>query len=76
MVGFAELIGGVPLVLVHLIGLVLLLLLARWGYGKRGIAFALFALVAASVIGLLTAQIFWSGELFELGVSNDVEIVP
>lgn len=76
MVGFAELIGGVPLVLVHLIGLVLLLLLARWGYGKRGIAFALIALVGDSVIGLLTAQIFWSGELFELGVSNDVEIVP
>ena len=45
MAGFAEVIGGVPLVLAHLIGLILLLLLGWWSYGKRGILAAILAVI-------------------------------
>ena len=76
MAGFAELIGGVPLVIAHLLGLVLLLLFGWWGYGKRGIALALVAFVGTSLIGIIVAQILFAGELFELGINNDPEFVP
>jgi hypothetical protein len=76
MAGFAELFGGVPLVIAHLLGLVLLLLFGWWGYGKRGIAMALVAFVGTSLIGIIVAQILFAGELFELGINNDPEFVP
>ena len=76
MAGFGELMGGVPLAFGHLLGLGLLLLFGCGGYGKRGIALALVAFVTASVIGLIVAQVLWGGELFELGINNDPEIVP
>ena len=74
MAGFAEAIGGVPLVLAHLIGLILLLVLGWWGYGKRGIALAIVAVVVASGVGIIVAQILWSGELFQLGIDNQTYI--
>lgn len=76
MAGFAELVGGIPLLLAHLLGLVLLLLLGWWAYGKRGIAIALIALIATSLIGIVVAQVLFAGELFELGINNDSDYVP
>lgn|SRR5690349_24490035 len=76
MAGFAELFGGAPLVLAHLLGLVLLLLFGWWGYGKRGIAMALVALIVASLIGIVVAQFLFAGDLFELGINNDPGFVP
>ncbi len=76
MAGFAEFIGGIPLVIAHLFGLVLLLLFGWRGYGKRGIAMALAALVGTSSIGIIVAQILFAGELFELGINNGPGFVP
>ena len=75
MAGFAELVGGVPLLIAHLLGLVLLLF-GWWGYGKRGIAMALAALTVTSLIGVIVAQFLFAGELFELGIDNDPGFVP
>jgi len=74
MAGFAEAIGGVPLVLAHLIGLILLLVLGWWSYGRRGIALAIVAVIVASAVGIIVAQIIWGGELFHLGIDNDTFI--
>ncbi|MGU3647062.1 hypothetical protein ACLBXX_19055 [Microbacterium sp. C23T] len=74
MAGFAEAIGGVPLVLAHLIGLILLLVLGWWSYGKRGIALAIVAVIVASGVGIVVAQILWGGELFQLGINNNTYI--
>jgi len=71
MAGFAEVIGGVPLILAHLIGLILLLVVGWWAYGKRGIALAIVAVIVASGIGIIVAQILWGGELFQLGINNN-----
>ena len=74
MAGFAEVIGGVPLILAHLIGLILLLVVGWWAYGKRGIALAIVAVIVASGIGIIVAQILWGGELFQLGINNNTYI--
>lgn len=75
MAGFAELVGGVPLIIAHLLGLALLLPLGWMGYRGRGIAFAIVAVVAASGVGIVLAQLLWAGELFQLGINN-ITYVP
>lgn len=75
MAGFAELAGGVPLVLAHLLGLVLLMAVGWRGYRSRGLALAIVAVLAASGIGVVVAQILWEGELFQLGIDN-VDYIP
>lgn len=72
--GLAEVIGGVPLVVAHLIGLILLLLLGWRSYGKRGILAAILAVIVASGVGLIAAQILWDGKLFQLGINNNTYI--
>jgi hypothetical protein len=74
MAGFADMVGGIPLVLAHLVGLAVLLVLGWKGYGARGIAFAILAVVIASGLGVLCAQLLWEGQLFELGINNDTYI--
>lgn len=74
MAGFAEVVGGVPLVIAHLVGLTLLSVSAWKGYGKRGIAMSILAVVAASGIGIIVAQILWAGDLFQLGIDNNTWI--
>jgi multidrug efflux pump subunit AcrB len=71
MAGFAEVFGGVPLALAHLVGLILLLLVGWRAYGKRGIAVAIIAVIVSSGIGIIVAQILWQGELFQLGINNN-----
>ncbi len=71
MAGFAEVIGGIPLVLAHVIGLMLLVVVGGFGYGRRGILYAVGAVLAASVIGICVAQWAFGGQLFELGVGNE-----
>ena len=70
MAGFAEVVGGVPLIVAHLLGLAVLLALGWKGYRERGIAFAVVAVISASGIGLVFAQLMWAGELFQHGISN------
>ncbi|MBT2486443.1 hypothetical protein J7E28_17240 [Microbacterium sp. ISL-108] len=74
MAGFAEVWGGVPLVLAHIVGLVTLFVLGWKGYRGRGIALAMGAVVIASVIGIGITQLLWAGELFQLGIDNDVYV--
>jgi len=74
MAGFAELFGGVPLVLAHVVGLVVLSILGWAGYRGRGIAIALACVVSASLIGMGVAQLLYGGELFELGIHNETYV--
>lgn len=74
MAGFAEVWGGVPLVLAHIVGLVTLLILGWKRYRGRGIALAVGAVCTASVVGIAIAQLLWAGELFQLGIDNDVYV--
>lgn len=71
MAGFAEILGGVPLVFAHLLILTVLLILGWKEYGDQGIVFSIIAVVVASGLGILFAQVVWEGQLFELGVNND-----
>jgi hypothetical protein len=74
MAGFAEVLGGVPLVLAHVVGLGLLLVFGWRGYRMRGIVFAIAAVAVASIIGICCAQLVWAGTLFELGVNNNTYV--
>ena len=74
MAGFAETIGGVPLVLAHVLGLAWLSVLGWQGYGKRGVVWAIVAVSAASAIGILVAQVVWAGDLFQLGIDNNTYV--
>lgn len=74
MAGFAEFFGGGPLVLAHLLGLILLLVLGWTGWHLPGVALAVVAVLVASGLGVLIAQLVWQGELVELGIDNDTFI--
>jgi hypothetical protein len=68
--GFGAVVGGVPLVFAHLVGLVLLAIVAVRGRAKRwtGFVYAVVAVALASGIGIVVAQVLWAGELFMMGV--------
>jgi ABC-type uncharacterized transport system permease subunit len=70
MAGTGALFGGVPLALAHAAGLVTLAAIAVSGRAKRwtGFVYAVLAVTLASSIGILVAQLFWSGQLFLMGV--------
>lgn len=74
MAGFAEVVGGLPLILAHLLGLGMLLIFGWRGYRRRGVTLAIAAVGVASLIGVLFAQLLWAGELFELGINNDSHV--
>jgi hypothetical protein len=76
MAGFAEVFGGIPLVLAHIIGLAVLMPLGWFAYRGRGVVGAVAAVVIASIIGIVIAQVLWAGELFELGIDNYNTYVP
>lgn len=61
MAGFAEVVGGVPLVLAHLIGLGVLLIFGWGDYRRRGVVLAIAAVGVASLIGVRFAQFLWAG---------------
>lgn len=71
MAGFAEVLGGVPLVIAHLVGLIILAVLGRRALGWWGLLLALAAVVAASLVGVGAAQLLYGGELFELGIGHE-----
>lgn len=74
MAGFAELVGGVPLVIAHLVGLGVLLILGWRSYRARGIILAVVAVAVVSAIGILCAQLLWAVDLFKLGIGNDTYV--
>lgn len=70
MEGFAEVVGGIPLAVSHLLGLIILLILGWLGWRSKGLVFGIVAVVVASFIGIAVAQILFSGELFEVGLQR------
>lgn len=68
--GFGAVVGGVPLVFAHLVGLVLLAIVAVRGRTKRwtGWLYAIVAVALTSGVGIAVAQVLWAGELFMMGV--------
>ncbi|QIK63369.1 hypothetical protein G7068_09290 [Leucobacter viscericola] len=76
MEGTGELMGGVPLLIVHALGLVILLRLGWLGWRRWGLLFGLTAVLIASVIGVVVAQILFGGELFEIGVGRYYREIP
>jgi hypothetical protein len=74
MAGSAEIFGGIPLLLAHAIGLVVLLALGWFAYRGRGLALAVAAVILASLVGIVVAQLLWAGELFQLGIDNDTYV--
>jgi hypothetical protein len=70
MAGTGALLGGVPLVIAHLAGLVALSVIAMRGRAVMwtGIVYAVVATAIASGIGLLVAHVLWGGQLFMMGV--------
>ncbi|WP_395245424.1 hypothetical protein ACGGZK_06335 [Agromyces sp. MMS24-K17] len=70
MAGFGELVGGVPLIVAHVVGLAVLVALGRKGYGQHGIAIAIAAVLVASLIGLGVVLYLTGGALFDAGVGS------
>lgn len=64
MAGFAATVGGVPLVLAHIVGLVLLSMIGWRTWRGAGLACAVLAVAAASLVGLGVGQLLFSGNLF------------
>lgn len=64
MSGFAATVGGVPLVLAHIVGLVLLALIGWRAWRGAGLAYAALAVAAASLVGLGVGQLLFGGNLF------------
>ncbi|RUR01936.1 hypothetical protein [Labedella endophytica] len=70
MAGTGAVFGGVPLIMAHLAGLVVLSVIAVRGRAVMwtGIVCAVLATAFTSGIGLLVAQVLWNGQLFMMGV--------
>ncbi|RWZ53250.1 hypothetical protein ELQ90_01760 [Labedella phragmitis] len=72
MAGWGAVVGGVPLVAAHMVGLVLLAIVAVRGRVRRwtGFVYAVLAVALASGVGIAVAQVLWAGELFMMGVDG------
>jgi hypothetical protein len=68
--GWGAVVGGVPLVVAHVVGLVLLAIVAVRGRATRwtGFVYAIVAVAFASGVGIVVAQVLWAGQLFMMGV--------
>lgn len=66
--GIGFLLGGVPLVVAHLVVLVPLLLIGARSHSQRavGIALAVAAVVVASGLGIAVNELVWTGDLFTM----------
>jgi hypothetical protein len=74
MAGFAEVVGGIPLILAHTFGLVALLMLGWKGFRWPGVAVAIVAVLISSAIGIGVGQLLFKGQLFHLGINNDTYV--
>jgi len=70
--GFAAIVGGVPLVFVHIVFLAALMLIsARYHASRaRGAVLALVVIVVASAVGIAVNELLWTGELFTMSAEN------
>ncbi|MCQ9385778.1 hypothetical protein [Brevibacterium moorei] len=70
MAGTGELMGGVPLIFVHIVGLLALGLFGRLGWSTKDIRRGVAAVAIVSLIGILAAELFFGGRLFSYGARN------
>ena len=64
MAGFAASVGGVLLALAHVIGLVVLSVTGWRAWRGKGLVYAVLAVAAASLVGLIVGQVLYGGNLF------------
>ncbi|TCL78288.1 MULTISPECIES: hypothetical protein [unclassified Rathayibacter] len=76
MAGFGEAVGGVPVAVAHVVGLIVLLVLAHRAYRGSALVFAGTAVIVASVIGLGVAQLLFGGAVFHFDPENRQTSVP
>ena len=76
MAGFGEAVGGIPVAVAHVVGLIVLLLLAHRAYPGSALVFAGTAVIVASVIGLGGAQLLFGGAVFHFDPENRQTSVP
>ncbi|ALJ20461.1 hypothetical protein [Microbacterium sp. No. 7] len=78
MEGQGMLFGLPPLIVAHVVGLLVLGGFARRAArpGRRAMVWAVIAVAAASVAGILLAQLVWEGRLFEMGANSPPPYVP
>jgi hypothetical protein len=76
--GFGALLGVPPLVVAHIIGLGILCPIVMTGRRRlaNGAMFAVIAVAAASLIGLVVGEIVWQGQLFMMGAGAAGHVVP
>lgn len=68
MAGTAFWMGGVPLILAHIVGAAMLLPLGWEIWRGRGIAFGALAVAVASAVGIGVGELVFDGQLFEVGL--------
>ncbi|MCJ1699794.1 hypothetical protein MT356_08660 [Rathayibacter festucae] len=76
MAGFGETVGGIPVAVAHVVGLIVLLVLAHRAYRGSALVFACTAVIVASVIGLGGAQLLFGGAVFHFDPENRQTSVP
>ncbi|ROQ64014.1 hypothetical protein EDF36_0965 [Rathayibacter sp. PhB152] len=76
MAGFGEAVGGVPVAVAHVVGLIVLLVLAQRAHPGSALVFAGTAVIVASVIGLGGAQLLFGGAVFHFDPENRQTYVP
>ncbi|QHF26017.1 hypothetical protein GTU73_08500 [Rathayibacter sp. VKM Ac-2804] len=76
MAGFGEAVGGIPVAVAHVVGLIVLLVLAHRAYPGSALVFAGTAVIVASVIGLGGAQLLFGGAVFHFDPENRQTYVP
>jgi len=72
MAGFGLLVGGIPLVIAHVLVLVRLLVIGAKYHSRRavGIVFALLAVSVASALGIAVNELLWTGDLFAMSAAH------
>lgn len=78
MEGLGAMMGVPPVVLAHLIGLIVLGVIAtrRASTELRGLFMAVAVVALTSLIGIGVAQLLWDGDLFGMGANMRPEYIP
>ncbi|ROS29449.1 hypothetical protein EDF22_1187 [Rathayibacter sp. PhB127] len=76
MAGFGETVGGIPVAVAHVVGLIVLLVLAHRAYPGSALVIAGTAVIVASVIGLGGAQLLFGGAVFHFDPENRQTYIP
>lgn len=79
MAGLGLMVGGIPLIVAHLIVLWPLLVLGANYYSRRGVGIllAVVAVAVASAAGIAVGELVWTGNLFAMSAAHaDTFVIP